>query len=253
MPILAALWFVLLIIAMPATVAQAAELKSTDIVVGTGDEAVANTKVTVHYTGWLEDGKKFDSSLDRGRPFSFTLGAGRVIQGWDQGVKGMKVGGKRELVIPPELGYGARGAGNAIPPNATLKFEIELLAVAPPPFRNVGNDELQELLKGGARLVDIRRPDEWEKTGIIKGSTLLTAFDGHGRFIRTFPDTFTKDFPKDQEVILICQHGNRSSSLAQALADRAGYAKVVNVTKGIDAWLKAGLPVEKWQPPVKGN
>lgn len=108
-------------------------LQSIDQQVGTGDEAVHGTTVHVHYTGWLyEDGKrgkKFDSSVDRGKPFSFQLGAGQVIQGWDEGVQGMKVGGKRELIIPAALGYGARGAGGAIPPNATLDFEVELLRV----------------------------------------------------------------------------------------------------------------------------
>ncbi len=104
-------------------------LKFTDDQVGTGAEALAGKTVSVHYTGWLTDGTKFDSSKDRGQPFSFPLGAGRVIKGWDEGVAGMKVGGKRTLTIPPELGYGARGAPGAIPPNATLKFEVELLDV----------------------------------------------------------------------------------------------------------------------------
>jgi FKBP-type peptidyl-prolyl cis-trans isomerase FkpA len=104
-------------------------LKFTDDQVGTGAEALAGKTVSVHYTGWLTDGTKFDSSKDRGQPFSFPLGAGRVIKGWDEGVAGMKVGGKRTLVIPPDLGYGARGAPGAIPPNATLKFEVELLDV----------------------------------------------------------------------------------------------------------------------------
>jgi FKBP-type peptidyl-prolyl cis-trans isomerase FkpA len=104
-------------------------LQYTDDQVGTGAEAQAGKTVSVHYTGWLTDGTKFDSSKDRGQPFSFPLGAGRVIKGWDEGVAGMKVGGKRTLVIPPDLGYGARGAPGAIPPNATLKFEVELLEV----------------------------------------------------------------------------------------------------------------------------
>ncbi len=109
-------------------------LKYLDTKVGTGDEAKKGMNVTVHYTGWLYEkgqrGAKFDSSVDRGQPFSFGLGAGQVIKGWDEGVEGMKVGGKRELIIPPELGYGSRGAGNVIPPNATLDFEVELLKVA---------------------------------------------------------------------------------------------------------------------------
>ena len=100
-----------------------------DLVVGDGLDARRGDQVTVHYTGWLEDGTKFDSSLDRGQPFVFPLGDGRVIQGWDLGVAGMKVGGKRKLMIPAKLGYGKRGAGDAIPPNANLIFEVELLSV----------------------------------------------------------------------------------------------------------------------------
>jgi peptidylprolyl isomerase/FKBP-type peptidyl-prolyl cis-trans isomerase FkpA len=101
-----------------------------DLVVGTGKEAVSGNRVTVHYLGTLADGRKFDASYDRGQPFTFNLGAGQVIKGWDQGVAGMLVGGKRKLTIPPDLGYGARGAGGVIPPNATLVFEVELLDVS---------------------------------------------------------------------------------------------------------------------------
>lgn len=111
-------------------------LQVDDTVPGTGAEAKAGHHVQVHYTGWLHDpkaanqrGAKFDSSKDRGQPFAFPLGAGHVIRGWDEGVQGMKVGGTRVLTIPPEMGYGARGAGGVIPPNATLVFEVELLAV----------------------------------------------------------------------------------------------------------------------------
>jgi FKBP-type peptidyl-prolyl cis-trans isomerase len=108
-------------------------LKYTDTKTGDGAAATPGNKVSVHYTGWLYNngakGAKFDSSVDRGQPFQFTLGAHQVIAGWDEGVAGMKVGGKRTLIIPPELGYGARGAGGVIPPNATLMFDVELLGV----------------------------------------------------------------------------------------------------------------------------
>lgn len=105
------------------------ELIIEDITIGEGIEATPGKEVTVHYTGWLTDGQKFDSSKDRFQPFSFPLGAGHVIKGWDQGVAGMKVGGVRKLTIPPALGYGARGAGGVIPPNAVLVFEVELLKI----------------------------------------------------------------------------------------------------------------------------
>ena len=108
-------------------------LKYTDTTVGTGATATAGHQVSVHYTGWLwqggQKGAKFDSSADRGQPLNFSLGTGQVIKGWDEGVAGMKVGGKRTLIIPPDLAYGSRGAGGVIPPNATLMFDVELLGV----------------------------------------------------------------------------------------------------------------------------
>lgn len=119
-----------------AMTAKITELQKNDTQVGTGREAEPGFNVTVHYTGWLYDasaeggkGKKFDSSLDRNQPFNFFLGGGQVIQGWDEGFAGMKIGGKRTLIIPSEMGYGARGAGGAIPPNADLIFDVELLGV----------------------------------------------------------------------------------------------------------------------------
>ena len=114
---------------MAETITTSSGLKYIDEVVGEGDSPARGKKVRVHYTGRLTDGKKFDSSVDRGQPFEFIIGVGQVIRGWDEGVASMKVGGKRQLIIPPDLGYGARGAGSAIPPNAELVFDVELLGV----------------------------------------------------------------------------------------------------------------------------
>lgn len=114
---------------MTNTVSTPTGLQYVDEVVGNGASPQKGQTVVVHYTGWLTNGTKFDSSVDRGRPFEFTLGVGQVIKGWDEGVATMKIGGKRKLTIPPDLGYGSRGAGGLIPPGATLVFDVELLGV----------------------------------------------------------------------------------------------------------------------------
>jgi rhodanese-related sulfurtransferase len=221
----------------------AGHVEISDIVAGDGAQAVRHARVTVHYTGWLADGTKFDSSLDRETPFSFTIGGGQVIPGWEIGITGMRTGGKRELVIPPGLAYGGKGAGSVIPPDATLRFEVELVAVTPPKYANVDNAALRTLIEKGTKIVDLRRQDEWDQTGVIEGSERLTAFDASGRFKRRFPDAFQRLVKPDEEVILICRQGNRSSVIANMLAEQAGYTKVYNVTEGIERWIKDGNPV----------
>ncbi|MEO9904529.1 MAG: FKBP-type peptidyl-prolyl cis-trans isomerase [Nisaea sp.] len=241
-PIIAAAVSALLLFILPA---QAEELKVTDITIGTGEEANVGETVVVHYTGWLMDGTKFDSSHDRNQPFSFTLGERRVIPGWEQGVEGMKVGGKRELIIPPELGYGRRGAGNIIPPNATLKFEVELLEVKGKKFSDISNDELKAKLATGIPVVDIRRPDEWKATGVLAGSHLITFFDKKGQVNPAFGDELQKVIAgPGEEIIFICQSGNRSSVLSQHLSEKAGFTQIANVQNGIASWIEAEGAVE---------
>ncbi len=238
----------LLVLIVPAAAED--ELQITDLTKGTGEEANVGETVVVHYTGWLMDGTKFDSSLDRGTPFSFTLGERRVIPGWEQGVEGMQVGGKRELIIPPHLGYGASGAGGVIPPNATLKFEVELLEVKGKKYSDIGNDELKAKLAAGVPVIDIRRPDEWKATGVLPGSHLVTFFDEKGQ---VNPDFGAKlqgiiSGPSD-EVVFICRAGNRSKALSAYLADRAGFTQVANVTDGIVSWIADGGDVSEATAP----
>ncbi|WP_428642220.1 FKBP-type peptidyl-prolyl cis-trans isomerase [Roseibium sp.] len=229
---------------LPAAAQEGLQIK--DLVKGTGEEANVGETVIVHYTGWLMDGTKFDSSLDRGTPFSFTLGERRVIPGWEKGVEGMQVGGKRELIISPEMAYGSQGAGGVIPPNATLKFEIELLEVRGKKFSDIGNEELKAKLAAGTTIIDIRRPDEWKQTGVIPGSHLVTFFDTNGNVNPQFGAELQKliSGPSD-EVVILCRSGNRSQVLSEYLAGQAGFTNVVNVEKGISHWIANGGEVKE--------
>ena len=197
------------------------ELKITINKEGSGDRAEIGMSVSVHYTGKLEDGTVFDSSVPRGQPFTFTLGAGQVIKGWDLGVEGMTIGEKRNLVIPPHLGYGIRGAGATIPPNATLIFDVELLEVTMPITLNeLSPQEFIDAQENGGVVIDIRREEEWRETGIIKGSQTITAFTKNGKIHPDFPKKFF-DLIDDVDVpiLLYCRTGNRTGILGKALID----------------------------------
>ena len=161
--------------------AMADELKIEVMQEGNGDVAEHGQRVTVHYVGRLTNDTLFDASKPRGQPFSFTIGAGQVIKGWEQGVAGMKIGEMRRLTIPAELGYGAAGAGGVIPPNATLVFDIELLAVSTPVSLGQATPaDLLQAQKDGVAIVDIRSPNEWSQTGVIAGAETITAFETNG-------------------------------------------------------------------------
>ena len=218
----------------------------TDLASGDGAIARPGDTLTVHYTGWLLDGTKFDSSLDRGKPIEVTLGLHQVIPGWELGLEGMKVGGRRELLIPPQLAYGKRGAGGVIPPDATLKFEVELVSLKERKYADLGNGDLREMLAAGAKIIDIRRPEEWKKTGVVEGSKLLTFFtDRNGTVNPKFVPEFTAFAKPDEPVILICRTGNRTRVVSHLISERLGYEKIHNVTDGITRWIKDGHPVVK--------
>ena len=237
----------------PVWAAHAVETQTVDgveityVQPGEGKEAQDGMRVVMHYTGWLTDGTKFDSSREGRGPFTFTLGKGQVIQGWDIGVKGMRIGEKRELLIPGDLAYGPRGYPPVIPPNATLKFEVELVGFAKMPYTNIDNEQLKELLARGVKIVDLRRPEEWMETGVVEGSKLITAFDGRGRYIKTFLSDLRAFASSKEEVILICRTGNRTQEMAYALTTRVGFKKIYNVEDGITKWIAEGNPVVKPQ------
>lgn len=212
---------------------------------GSGDRADIGMSVSVHYTGKLEDGTVFDSSIPRGQPFTFTLGAGQVIKGWDLGVEGMTVGEKRNLVIPPHLGYGVRGAGATIPPNATLIFDVELLEVTMPiTLGELSPQQFIDARENGGVVIDIRREEEWKETGIIKGSQTITAFTKDGKIHPDFPKKFF-DLINDVDVpiLLYCRTGNRTGTLGKALIDQVGQTNVSHLSDGIVGWKKQGLPI----------
>ena len=226
-----------------------AELKIETVSVGSGEEAQVGMVVSVHYTGKLEDGTVFDSSIPRGEPFSFTLGQGRVIKGWEQGILGMLVGETRVLTIPSELGYGANGAGELIPPDANLIFEVELLEVNwPPQLLEINEAKLIEAQKKGSLVVDIRRKEEWIETGFIEGSELITAFESNGALHSEFQSKFFSFIrQKDTPVILYCRSGNRSRKLGDALVSQVGLTNVSHLENGILGWMSSGYETVSFQ------
>ena len=230
--------------------AVAAELQIEIITEGDGTVAGAGTRVSVHYEGRLEDGEVFDASRPRGEPFAFTIGAGQVISGWEQGVTGMKIGETRRLTIPPELGYGAAGAGGVIPPNATLIFEIELLEVtAAVMLGEATPDALLQAQADGVVIIDIRREDEWRETGIIEGAETVTAFQASGRVDPDFLDNFRSLAPsRDTPIMLYCRSGNRTTGLGNALIDQLGFTDVTHLSDGINGWLAADKPTVDYTP-----
>ena len=208
-----------------------ADLEIKNNLEGEGAEIVNHSKIKVHYIGMLEDGTKFDSSYDRGEPFSFQIGLRQVIEGWETGIMSMKVGGKRTLIIPPELGYGERGAGELIPPNSTLIFDIEIIDVQPPAYNLITTDEIQNLLNENYKFIDIRTKKERDFTGVIPGSLEITAFDVYGKFVPEFMKTFQDVVDLNDNIVFISNEGEIAYILANGFAEQLG-AKNMNALKG---------------------
>ena len=206
--------------------------------IGQGVEIKNHYKVYVNYRGILEDGTEFDSSFKRKEPFVFQIGLGQVILGWEKGLMGMRVGGKRTIKIPPELGYGSRGAGELIPPNATLIFDVEIVEAIKPGYTTLSSDELIIKQNEGLILIDIRTKKERLDTGIIKGSLKITAFDIKGNFNPNFINTYKATASKDDHVIFISNEGKISSILANGFVEQLGLENIYSLGGGIQDWIK---------------
>ena len=219
-----------------------ADLKTETIIQGSGSKAELGMRVQVHYTGKLDDGTVFDSSVPRGEPFVFTLGQRQVIQGWEEGILGMLVGETRILTIPPALAYGSSGAGDIIPPNATLIFDVQLLATSwPPSLKELTTEQLLDAQKSGSVIIDIRSSNEWVETGIIAGAETVTAFSADGKLHSDFRKKFFSLIKsKDTPIVLYCRSGNRSKRLGNVLVNQGNYTNVSHLSKGIIGWTKDG-------------
>ena len=216
-----------------------------NIVVGEGVEIINHSKILVHYTGKLQDGTKFDSSYDRGEPFSFQIGLRQVIEGWEIGLMGMKVGGKRTLVIPPELAYGERGAGDLIPPNATLTFDVEIVDVEAPGYGFVNSSEILVLQENGYKFIDIRTQKERDNTGIIPGSLEITAFDIYGNFVPEFMKTFRDLVALEDNTVFISNEGKIASILANGFVEQLNATNMYALKGGIQQLIKENYKLEK--------
>jgi len=234
-----------------ASAVEKTEIQITDTKIGEGRVAGVDHRVQVHYTGWDMDGKKFDTSRDGDAPFRFTIGMNEVIKGWDIGVRGMREGGKRELLVPAEFAYGEHGYPGYIAPNADLKFEIELLKIENHPLtwlRNKkNNDELDAALASGMPVIDIRSLAELKEKGvIIAGSHHIPALAKHGVILKTFFPALKKVVQKNDAFMLICSNGKKAIYLGQIMSNLKGYSKLHAVQKGIDKYIEHGGAVVQY-------
>ena len=236
--------FLLIIICFTQSV-MADGIQINNNIEGDGIEIVKHSKIQVHYTGKLQDGTKFDSSFDRGEPFSFQIGLRQVIEGWEIGLMGMKVGGKRTLIIPSELAYGERGAGDLIPPNATLTFDVEIVAVQEPGYGFVKSTQIKSLQEDGYKFIDIRTKKERDHTGIIPGSLEITAFDIYGNFVPEFMKTFREFVDLKDNTVFISNEGETASILANGFVEQLNATNMYALKGGIQQLIKENYKLEK--------
>ncbi len=213
---------------------------------GKGDKIKNHYKITAHYIGFLEDGTEFDNSYKKNIPFEFQIGLMQVIPGWEIGLIGMQIGGKRKIKIPPSLAYGKKGIGNLVPPNSNLIFEIEIINIEPPGYIEISPKELLILKKEKILtinkikfiIIDIRTLLEWEKTGIIEGSKTISAFDNKGNLIKNFLKIFKSNVKNNDHVIFVSNNGEISAILANGFVENLGMKNIYSLKGGINGWIK---------------
>ena len=220
------------------------EVKILNETIGNGLEVKNHSKVSVHYIGRLEDNTVFDSSYDRGQLFDFQIGTRQVILGWETGLLGMKEGGKRTIFIPYELAYGESGAGNLIPPKSNLIFEIEVIKVIQPGYKEIDGYQLKLAITGDFKIIDIRNMDEIINSNKIPGAIQITAFDKNGNFFPNFFDKYKENVQIGEKVIFVSQNGDISSILANGFVEQLKQINIYHLKDGVSGLEKIDFDFE---------
>ncbi len=209
------------------------EVQIVNEIIGNGLEVKNHSKVSVHYIGKLEDNTVFDSSYDRGQLFDFQIGVRQVILGWETGLLGMKEGGKRTIFIPYELAYGESGAGSLIPPKSNLIFEIEVIKVIPPGYKEIDGYQLKLAMTSDFKIIDIRTNDEIINSNKIPGAIQITAFDKNGNFFPDFFDKYKENVQIGEKVVFVSQNGDISSILANGFVEKLKQINIYHLKDGV--------------------
>ena len=220
------------------------EVQIVNEIVGNGLEVKNHSKVSVHYIGKLEDNTVFDSSYDRGQLFDFQIGVRQVILGWETGLLGMKEGGKRTIFIPYELAYGESGAGSLIPPKSNLIFEIEVIKVIPPGYKEIDGYQLKLAMTSDFKIIDIRTNDEIINSNKIPGAIQITAFDKNGNFFPDFFDKYKENVQIGEKVVFVSQNGDISSILANGFVEQLNQVNIYHLKDGISGLEKINFDFE---------
>ena len=220
------------------------EVQIVNEIIGNGLEVKNHSKVSVHYIGKLEDNTVFDSSYDRGQLFDFQIGVRQVILGWETGLLGMKEGGKRTIFIPYELAYGESGAGSLIPPKSNLIFEIEVIKVIPPGYKEIDGYQLKLAMTGDFKIIDIRTNDEIINSNKIPGAIQITAFDKNGNFFPDFFDKYKENVQVGEKVVFVSQNGDISSILANGFVEQLKQINIYHLKDGVTGLEKINFDFE---------